>query len=80
MNITNKLVTTVVAGVAAFAISKAVTAGWELITGEAAPSEEDSDDMLRLAIFAGISAAAVAIAQHYALTGANRFLSSHQHG
>lgn len=80
MNIASKLTTTIVAGAAAFLISKVVDTGWEMITGEAPPTEEDDDGLLRLVLFVSISAAAVAVAQRFALRGTNRFLTAHTKG
>lgn len=80
MNIVNKLATTVAAGAAAFLISKVIDTGWKKVTGEEPPTEDDDKGLLSLVVFAAVSAAAVALAQRYAVRETNRFLASHHIG
>lgn len=79
MNITEKLATTLAAGLAALVVTKLVDAGWKAVTGEL-PPDDDADDVVRLAVFAGISAVAATVARRYALRSANRFIASRRIG
>lgn len=62
-----KLATMAVAGLASLVISKAVDVVWKLATGKTPPGQgDDGASVARVVVFAGISAMAVALGQHYA--------------
>lgn len=79
MKLEDKILTSVVAGVAAFLVSKALDSLWTSVTGEL-PPDDDDDDVWRLALFTGISAVAATVARRFAMRGAGRYIASRSAG
>lgn len=76
MDIKKKLVTSIVMGVSALVVSKAIETGWKLATGNDTPKEDDTGHLIQLLVFAGVSAMAVAGAQRAALKQTNKFIAA----
>ena len=71
MDIGWKLASTAALALSALAAGKVAEIGWKLVTGNDAPTDDDDTaTLVGVIAFAAVSAAAVAVAQRYAIRGA----------
>ncbi|MFT0761653.1 DUF4235 domain-containing protein [Actinomyces sp. F1_1611] len=78
--IKEKIATTIVAAAAAFAVTKAVDLAWKLATGQQPPTEEDDNSVLKVVVFAGVTAMAASWARQFALRKTNSYIAAHPFG
>lgn len=76
MDIKAKLLTAAAMGLSTLVVSKALEAGWKLVTGEEPPREDDTGRVIQLMLFAGVSAMAIAGVQRLAVQQTNRYIAS----
>ncbi len=73
-----KIAMTLTAAAAAFVVTKAIETGWKLATGNTPPSEDDVDDStLKVVLFAGATAMAVAWARQATLKKTSSYIAAH---
>ena len=77
MDISWKLMSAGALALTALAAGKVAEVGWRVATGMDVPDDEDGDaSLIAVVAFAAVSAAVVAVAQHYASRGAKRIYTS----
>lgn len=74
MDMTGKIASLAVMGLASLVATKLATAGWKKFTGEAPPNQEEGAKLGQIIAFAALSGALVAATQFAARRGADRFL------